>query len=729
MTSRTTFISLLVIGLLVGAAGVLGLQRLSGEKATSAVPDEGLSVSAAYQSGPFQLGVEIDPKTPRVGENDLTLVLLDDSGEPVSGAAIKAVAEMPAMGAMPAMQAPADMQEIEPGLYQGTFEPSMDGSWPLTLQISKEGVGSSRANFDLAVGRKGLQPAGGVTALKRQQAGAMGKNSDGELPYRSGPYRLDVSIDPTTPRVGENILSVALRNADGAPLDNADIKAVAEMPAMGAMPAMQAPADMQAIEPGLYRGTFEPAMGGSWPLTLKIEAPGMPARQISFDLAVGREGLQLASGASRTDGGSMAEEAPPGTVTLDNADIKAVAEMPAMGAMPAMQAPADMQEIEPGLYQGTFEPSMDGSWPLTLKIEVPGMPARQISFDLAVGREGLQLASGASRTDGGGMAEEAPPGTVTLDNRRRQLIGVETAEAQTLAMTRTIRAEGRIAYDDTQLADVSLKFDAWVGELYADYVGVYVEKGEPLFTVYGPALLAAQQEYLQLKRRSGASQTLVTAARKRLALWDMTDAEITTLEKRGEPLDYVTMHAPISGTVVAKSVVEGTAHKAGMTLLRIADLSQVWVEADIYEGELPLVTEGMPVTVTLPYLPGEQFEGQVDYIYPYLDDVSRTGRVRLSVANPEGRLKPNMYAEVKLKADLGQRVAVPEEAVIIAGELRVVFEDLGEGRLAPRKVQTGQRAGGYIEIIEGVEAGDRVVTSGNFLIASESRLKGGMEQW
>ena len=119
----------------------------------------------------------------------------------------------------------------------------------------------------------------------------------------------------------------------------------------------------------------------------------------------------------------------------------------------------------------------------------------------------------------------------------------------------------------------------------------------------------------------------------------------------------------------------------------------------------------------------------MDYIYPYLDDVSRTGRVRLSVANPEGRLKPNMYAEVKLKADLGQRVAVPEEAVIIAGELRVVFEDLGEGRLAPRKVQTGQRAGGYIEIIEGVEAGDRVVTSGNFLIASESRLKGGMEQW
>lgn len=451
--------------------------------------------------------------------------------------------------------------------------------------------------------------------------------------YRSGPFHLGVEVVPATPRVGENRLRVVLQTSAGEPVRGATIRAVAEMPAMGAMPAMQAPADMVEIEPGLYGGTFEPSMEGSWPLTLKIQAPGMPARQISFDLATGREGLQLASGATRTGGAADA------------------------------------------------------------------------------------------------MVEEAPPGTVTLDNRRRQLIGVQTAEAQAMAMTRTIRAEGRIAYDEARLADVSLKFDAWIGELFANYVGVRVEKGEPLFTVYGPALLAAQQEYLELKRRGGASRSLMAAARKRLELWDMTAREIATLEKRGEPFDYVAMHAPIGGTVVAKNVVEGTAHEAGKTLLRIADLSQVWVEADIYEGELPLVTAGMPVTVTLPYLPGERFDGRIDYIYPWLDGASRTGRVRLTVANPEGRLKPAMYAEVRLKADLGRRVAVPEEAVIIAGELRVVFQDLGEGRLAPRKVQTGLRAGGFIEIIEGIEAGDRVVTSGNFLIASESRLKAGMEQW
>ena len=629
MNYKKTGIFTLFGGVFIAVGVLIGLWLSNtgggGEKSAGTTP----SLQPEYRSGPFQLGIELKPQTPRVGKNTLTLVLHDRGGEPISGPDIKAVAEMPAMGSMPAMQAPAEMTEVEPGLYRGNFEPSMEGSWPLTLQISKEGVGSTHASFDLAIGRKGLQPAGGVTALAQQGAG--GADNADEPPYRSGPYRFDVAVQPGTPRVGENVLTVVLRNAAGDP--------------------------------------------------------------------------------------------------LDNADIKAVAEMPAMGSMPAMQAPADMQQVEPGRYRGTFEPSMEGSWPLTLNIQAPGLPAREVSFDMAIGREGLQLASGATRADGGGTAEEAPPGTVTLNNRRRQLIGVETAEAQVRAMTRTIRAEGRIAYDATRLTDVSLKFDAWIGELYADYVGARVENGEPLFSVYGPALLAAQQEYLQLKRRGGASQSLVNAARKRLELWDMTSGEIATLEKRGETLDYVTMHAPTGGTVVAKNVVAGTAHKAGTTLMRIADLSQVWVEAELYEGELPLVKEGMPVTVTLPYLPGESFEGQIDYIYPYLDDASRTGRVRLSVANPEGHLKPDMYAEVKLKADLGRRLAVPEEAVIIAGELRVVFEDLGEGRLAPRKVQTGQRAGGFIEIIEGIEAGDRVVTSGNFLIASESRLKGGMEQW
>lgn len=622
--------ALLAIGIFIG------LQYSSGKS----VPDStgmATGLQPQYRSGPFQIGVEVVPVTPKVGENRLRVVLQTPAGEPVSGATIRAVAEMPAMGTMPAMQAPAEMKQTKPGLYEGTFDLSMEGSWPLTLALGQPDLGETRITLDLATGRTGLQLSSGGSPLSTAspQAASTADAGDESLPYRSGPYRFDVEVQPEIPKVGVNRLRIRLQNTDGE--------------------------------------------------------------------------------------------------LLTDAGIRAVATMPAMGTMPEMNAPAEMNEIEPGLYEGTFEPSMEGSWPLSFTIQAPGMPERRVSFDLATGRKGLQLASGASRAGGDTQAmEEAPPGTVTLDPSRRQLIGVKTDKAEVTELRRTIRAVGQITYDETHLSDVSLKFDAWIGELFVDYVGAPVKKGQRLFTVYGPELLAAQQEYLELKARamrSDAAGALLAAARKRLALWDMTPSEIEALQRRGAPVDYVAIHAPINGTVVKKNVVEGTAHKAGMTLMRIADLSRVWVEADVYESELPLVQPGMPVTMVLPYLPGRTFEGTVDYLYPYLEGQSRTGRIRVVLDNPDGVLKPDMYAEVKLEADLGQRLTVPEEAVIIAGETRVVFEDLGGGRLAPHIVQTGQRAGGRIEILSGLEPGDRVVTSGNFLIASESRLKAGIKQW
>jgi len=631
---RILFFTLFAIAL-VGAGVFIGLQVQSTDttSATTAAAPPGLQPQ--YRSGPVRIGVEVLPATPRVGENRLRVVLQTPTGARVRGATIRAVAEMPAMGTMSAMQARAEMAEVEAGVYEGTFGLSMEGSWPLTLAIGAADRGETRITLDMATGRPGLELSSGGTPLQPGSgSGGPMASADETLPYRSGPYRLDVQVQPQPPRVGENTLTIHLRNDGG-----------------------------------------EPVTGAS---------------------------------------------------------IRAVAEMPAMGTMPAMQAPAEMVETEPGVYQGTFDPSMEGSWPLSLAIQGPGMPERRVSFDLATGRKGLQVASGASRDGGGTTLEEAPHGTVTLDPARRQLIGVKTAEAKVSDLTRTIRAVGQVTYDETRLADVTLKFDAWIGELHVEYVGAPVSKGQKLFTVYGPELLAAQQEYLEIKARAARSEaagTLLAAARKRLALWNMTAAEINALERRALPLDYVPFHAPIGGTVITKNVVEGTAHKAGMTLMRIADLSRVWIEADVYESELPLVQQGMPVTVILPYLPGRTFEGTVDYLYPYLEGESRTGRIRAVLDNPGGMLKPDMYAEVKLEADLGPRLTVPEEAVIIAGETRVVFEDLGGGRLAPRIVQTGQRAGGRIEILSGLEAGDQVVTSGNFLIASESRLKAGIKQW
>lgn len=434
-----------------------------------------------------------------------------------------------------------------------------------------------------------------------------------------------------------------------------------------------------------------------------------------------------------------------------DAGLHGVAAMPAMGAMSEMRASVTFEESRPGRYVGSFDLPMDGAWPLTLEIAKAGLGEARLSFDMATGRRGLQLASGGEvlgddqGRDGtaaaGGHDHGAPPParrdgaapTVTIDARRRQMIGVTLGTAERRELTRTIRAAGRVVYDETALSDVNLRFDAWIGELKADFVGTRVRRGETLFTVYGPQLLAAQQEYLSAYRRGArlayGGDGLIEAARKRLKLWDIGDDQIRALERRGEPLDYLPVAAPRDGTVVAKYVVAGSAVKAGQTLMRVADLSRVWVDAEVYESELPLVSEGMAAEVILPHEPGERHGARIEYVYPYLEDDTRTARIRLTLDNPRGALKPDMYAEVRLRAELGERLVVPEDAVLVAGERRVVFVDLGGGRLRPVRVATGRSAEGYVEILDGLSAGDRIVTSGTFLIASETKLKAGMEQW
>lgn len=407
------------------------------------------------------------------------------------------------------------------------------------------------------------------------------------------------------------------------------------------------------------------------------------------------------------------------------ATLKAVAVMPAMGSMPAMYAPAEMTESEAGRYTGEFEPSMGGEWPLTIDIET-GADKGSITFDMAVGRKGLRCA-----TCGGEGANV--PGTVRVDPARRQLIGITTGRVKQKKLRITTRAAGIVRYDETRLHDVALKFNGWIGELHADATGKAVKKGQALFTVYSPELLATQEEYLETLRRvsakGGHSQQRLEVARRRLRLWDLTTSQIERLEKRGKAQEYVPILAPANGVVIDKPVVEGSAFKAGQRLLRLADLSQVWVEAQLYDFELPLVSEGMKATVMLPEFEGREYRATVDYVYPFMEGDSRTARVRVVLDNDDGVLRPDMYVEVKLKAKLGKRLVVPESAVLYSGQSRVVFLDLGDGRLAPRKIKTGQRSRKWIEVLEGLEEGDTVVTSGNFLIAAESRLKAGVESW
>lgn len=334
--------------------------------------------------------------------------------------------------------------------------------------------------------------------------------------------------------------------------------------------------------------------------------------------------------------------------------------------------------------------------------------------------------------------EELETGVLFVDAQRRQAIGVRTAPVGTRPMSVHVRAAGRIVYDETRLAEVSVKYRGWVGTLYADASGVRVREGEPLFTLYSPELYAAQEELLTaLASREAARETslpdradyLVEAARKRLRLWDVPLRQIDEIERTRKSLEYLPIVSPATGYVVEKNVVQGASVEPGETLYRIAGLDTVWVEAEVYESDLARIEVGQRAEVTLAYLPGKTFAGRVSFIYPFLEGATRTGTIRVELANPGLSLKPDMYANVDLGEEMGERLVVPEEAVLYAGPRRLVFLDLGEGRLRPQEVEVGVETDGYYEVLSGLQEGDVVVTSGNFLIAAESRLKSAEEQW
>ncbi|MGB5694149.1 MAG: efflux RND transporter periplasmic adaptor subunit [Polyangiales bacterium] len=330
--------------------------------------------------------------------------------------------------------------------------------------------------------------------------------------------------------------------------------------------------------------------------------------------------------------------------------------------------------------------------------------------------------------------EDLETGTIVVDEVRRQQIGVTTEPVERRNLTRHIRAVGQVKVDETLLTDVNLRMSGWVHQLYVDETGQRVKKGQTLLTLYSPEVYAAEREHLTAVKRtredgSGALSELARASEQRLRLLGMTAPQIRRLEGRGEAWEYVPVLSPASGYVIDKDVVEGGRIEGGTRVYRIADLSRVWIDADVYESDLPQVEVGQRVTVTLPYAPGISFEGRVDYVYPTLAEATRTGRVRIVLKNPDLALKPEMYADVEMEVDLGERLAMPDSALIYTGPRRLVFVDLGEGRLRPQEVEVGVHADGYVEVTHGLEPGDVVVTSGNFLIAAESRIRSATKYW
>jgi Cu(I)/Ag(I) efflux system membrane fusion protein len=320
-------------------------------------------------------------------------------------------------------------------------------------------------------------------------------------------------------------------------------------------------------------------------------------------------------------------------------------------------------------------------------------------------------------------------GGVIIDTAQRKRVGIETSTVRKAPMSLSVRALGRVTYDESKLVDVTLRVGGFIRQLRVNETGQPVKKGAPLLTLYSPELYSAQQEYLLARQGVGTNvvlpgrDALAHAARKRLLLLGMLEPQIAAIEKRGEPSEDVTLAAPSAGFVIEKNVVAGAAVQAGERLYRIAPLDEVWVQADVYEQDLRYVHKDQHASITLPYLPGQHFEGTVSYVYPYLAGSSRTGTVRIALRNTDLVLKAEMYADVLFELPLGERVQVPASAVVYTGTRRLLFVDRGEGRLVPTAIELGARAGDAIEVLSGVVEGEQVVTAGNFLVAAESRIR------
>ncbi|MGH7297213.1 MAG: efflux RND transporter periplasmic adaptor subunit, partial [Polyangiaceae bacterium] len=324
---------------------------------------------------------------------------------------------------------------------------------------------------------------------------------------------------------------------------------------------------------------------------------------------------------------------------VDDASVEVIWDMPAMGAMAEMKGSAKVSHEAGGRCRAEFDVPMGGSWTLMTTISSPAGRAKQ-DFTMTVGGHGLTSAGAAAVPAGTGDAQ-AP--VVRLDEARRQLIGVRTGSVVEGPMRESFRAVGRITYDESKLADVNLKVRGWITRLFVDQTGQRVRRGQPLFTLYSPELYTAEQDFLLATRSAAGSAApdggatrgayLATAARQRLHLLGVDDAQIDALARSGTPSESVTIGAPASGFVIEKSVVEGAGVDAGMRLFRIAALDRVWVEAEVYEADLAHVKVGQRADVTLDYLPGRSYEAKVAYVYPYLDPATRTGRVRIELAN------------------------------------------------------------------------------------------------
>lgn len=506
--------------------------------------------------------------------------------------------------------------------------------------------GMARRRFAIGVAVAAVMLAAGCSLARRSTLDA---------PDRAGVWRLGARNAPDPARVGDNTLTVVVRDSSGRPMDGT-LELSVVMEAMGAMPRMVSRGKVTREGAGEFTVKYGLAMAGEWGARLRLLPRDGAPFEVEYRVSTTISGVSYQGGIG--DAGA----------TSDGASA------PAAGA--------------------------------------GGM--------------------GGSAGSTGGAPGDAP-GVITLDAARRQTLGIRTEPAAMRELSASIRVPGRVAVDESQQADVSLKYGGWVRRLDANVSGQRVSRGGVLFTVYSPELLSAQQEYIGALKAAAedsargvagsGSADMARAAAQRLALWDVSPADAAAIARSDTPRAEFPVRSPVSGVVLEKNVVAGSSFTAGQVLFRLTRLDPIWVIASVRQEDLADVREGMRAAIHDPNEGTTALTGHVASVFPKLEDATRTADVRISLANPNRRLQPGRFVDVDLVSPAVRRLAVPESAVLPTGERNVVFVDLGAGRLAPRDVRLGRHAGGYVEVLSGLTAGESVVTSGNFLVASESQLR------
>jgi Cu(I)/Ag(I) efflux system membrane fusion protein len=419
--------------------------------------------------------------------------------------------------------------------------------------------------------------------------------------------------------------------------------------------------------------------------------------------------------------------------------VDVIVAMEAMGTMPRMESRGKVKPAGAGVFHASYGLAMGGEWDVTVQLRPDDGAGAEAQYRLSTSVKGLALVEGtpSAATLAAPQAAISDTGAVTIDAARRQSLGIRTEAVRVRDLAASLRAPGRVAYDESHQAEISLKFGGWIQSLAARVTGQTIRAGEVLFTAYSPELWSAQQEYLEALQAAHASQnnpslassssSIAEAARERLMLWDISERDLAALERSGKPLRALPIRSSVSGVVTEKDVVQGSAFTAGQVLFRVAQLDPIWVIASVPQQDAALVRPGMSAMIRDPV--GGSRQGRVSFVSPALDSMTRTAEVRVSIPNPGARLQVGTFVDVALVTPSVQRLAVPESAVLPTGERSLVFVDLGGGRLAPREVQLGTRADGYIEVRSGLQAGEIVVTSGNFLVAAESKLRSAAQKW